>query len=75
MKNSNDTVWNRTSGADVAMRLARQHPHRTQDLRSGSQDHHPSKNSVQKTICCNLISNAPDDGRMRPKHVELRIHQ
>jgi len=24
---------------------------------------HPSKNSVQKTICCNSISNAPDDGR------------
>jgi len=45
------------------------------DLRSGSQDHHPSTNSVQKTICCNSTSNAPDDGRMRPKHVELRIHQ
>jgi len=25
---------------------------------------HPSKNSVQKTICCNSRSNAPDDGRM-----------
>ena len=48
---------------------------RTHDLRSGSQDHHPSKNSVQKTICCNSTSNAPDDGRMYPKHVELRIHQ
>jgi hypothetical protein len=55
-------------------------------LRSDSQDHHPSKNSVQKTICCNPTSNvlddgrmypnnAPDDGRMYPKHVELRIHQ
>jgi len=43
--------------------------------RIGSQDHHPSKNSVQKTICCNSTSNAPDDGRMYPKHVELRIHQ
>ena len=41
----------------------------------GSQDHHPSKNSVQKTIRCNSTSNAPDDGRMYPKHVELRIHQ
>jgi hypothetical protein len=51
------------------------HPHRTHDLRSGSQDHHPSKNSVQKTICCNSTSDAPDDGRMYPKHVELRIHQ
>ena len=42
---------------------------------SGSQDHHPSKNSVQKTICCNTTSNSPDDGSMYPKHVELRIHQ
>ena len=41
--------------------------------RSGAQDHHPSKNSVQKTICCYSTSNAPDDGRMYPKHVELRI--
>ena len=53
---------------------ARHHPHRTHDLRSGSQDHHPSKNSVQKTICCNSISIVPDDGHMYPKHVELRIH-
>ena len=30
------------------------------------------KNWVQKTMCCNLTCNAPDDGRMRPKHVELR---
>ena len=45
------------------------------DLRNSSQDHHPSKNSVQKTICFNSTSNAPDDGRMYPKHVELRIHQ
>ena len=48
---------------------------RKHDLRSGSQDHHPFKNSVQKTIYCNLTSNAPDDGRMYTKHVELRIHQ
>jgi len=59
-------------GADGA---ARHHPHRTLDLRSGFQDHHPSKNSVQKTICCNSTSNAPDDGSMYPKYVELRIHQ
>ena len=39
----------------------------------GSQDHHPSKNSVQKTICCNSTSDAPDDGRMYPTRVELRI--
>ena len=61
----------RVYGADGA----RHHPHRTHDLRSSSQGHHPSKNSVQKTICCNSTSNAPDDGRMYPKHVELRIHQ
>jgi len=42
---------------------------------SGSQDHHPSKNSVQKTICCNSTSNAPDDWRMYPKYVEPRKHQ
>jgi len=42
---------------------------------SDSQDHHPSKKSAQKTTCCNSTSNAPDDGCMYPKHVELRIHQ
>ena len=31
--------------------------------------------AVQKTICCNSTSNAPDDGFMFPKHVELRIDQ
>ena len=61
----------RVFGADGAVH----HPHRTHDLRSGSQDHHPSKNSVQKTIRCNSTTSAPDDGRMRPKHDELRIHQ
>jgi len=60
-------------GADGA--VARHHPHRTHDPRSGSQDHHPSKNSVQKTIYCNSTSNAPDDGRMYLKHVEVRISQ
>jgi len=50
---------------------ARLHPHLTHDPRSGSQNHHLSKNSVQKTICCNSTSNAPDDGRMHPKHFEL----
>ena len=44
-----------------------EHPHRTHDLRSGSQDHHLSKNSVQKAICCNSTSNAPDDGCMYPE--------
>jgi len=63
----------RVYGADGVVRL--HNPHRTHDLRSSSQDHHPSKNSVQKTICCNTTSNAPDDGGMYPKHVELRIHQ
>ena len=63
----------RVYSADGAVR--RQHLHRKHDLCSGSQDHHPSTNSVQKTICCNSTSNAPDDARMYPKHVELRIHQ
>ena len=31
--------------------------------------------TVQKTICFNSTSNTPDDARMYPKHVELRIHQ
>ena len=61
----------RVYGADGA----RHHPHRTHDLRSGSQDYHPTKNLAQKTICCNSTSNASDDGRMYPKHVELRKHQ
>jgi len=60
-------------GADGA--VARHHPHRTHDLRSSCQDHHPSKISLQKTICCNSTFNDPDDGRMRTKYVELRIHQ
>ena len=59
----------RVYGADVAWH----HPHCTREPRSGSQDHDPSKNSVQKTICCNSTSDAPDGGRMYPKHVELRI--
>jgi len=63
----------RVYGVDGAVRL--HHPHRTHDLRSGSQDYHLSKNSVQKTICYNSTSNAPDDGRMYPKHVEVGIHQ
>ena len=62
-------------GDDVAVRLARHHPHGTHDLCSGSQDHHPSKNWVQKTVCCNSTSNGPNDGRKYPKRVELRIHQ
>jgi len=47
----------------------RHHPHRTHDLRSGSQDHHPSKNSMHKTIRCNSTFNALDEERMYPKHV------
>jgi len=67
----------RVYGADGAVQLgiARHHPHQTHDLRSGSPDHHPSKNSVQKIVCCNSTYNAPDNGCMYPKHVELRIHQ
>jgi len=29
--------------------------------------------ALQKIICCNSTSNAPDDGHMYLKHVELRI--
>jgi len=65
----------RVYGADRVVRVARHHAHRTHDLRRVSQDHHPSKNSVQKTKCCNSISNVPDVGLMYPKHFELRIHQ
>jgi len=60
----------RVYGTDGAVRLPSAH-----DPCSGSQYHHTSKNSVQKTIRCNSTSNAPDDDRMYPKHVELRIHQ
>ena len=59
----------RVYGLDGAVR---HHPNRTHDLRSGCQDHHPSTNWVQKTMCCNLTSSAPDDGRMRPEHVQLK---
>jgi len=65
----------RVYGLDGAVRAEQHHPNRTHDPHSGSQDHHPSKTSVQKTICCNLTSNAPDDGRMYPKYIELRIYQ
>jgi len=65
-------------GADGA--VARQHPHRT--IRTVYTTYAEAlktttipKNSVQKTIWCSSTSNAPDDGRMYPKHVELRIHQ
>ena len=34
---------------------------------------HPSTNSVQKTICCNSQSNAPDDGRVYLKRVQLKL--
>ena len=70
---STDTSWDRTSDLPICSMCgwcrAWHHPQRTHDLRSGSQDHHPSKNSVQKTICCNSTSNTPDDGRMYPKHL------
>jgi len=58
----------RVSGLEGAVRL----PNLTHDLPSGSQDHHPSTNSVQKSVSCNLTSSAPGDGLMRPKHVELK---
>jgi len=65
----------RVCSADGAVRVIWHHPHHTHDPRSGSQDHHPSTNSVQETIRCNSTSNAPDDGRMYLKHAKLRTHQ
>ena len=65
----------RVYGADGA----RHHPHCTHDLHSCSQDHHPSKNSVRKTICCNSTSNGPNDGRMRLSYEHINkitsLHQ
>ena len=55
--------------------VRRHHPNGTHDLRSGSQDHHTSTKWLQKTICCNLTSSAPDHGHMRPKQVELKKHK
>ena len=62
----------RVAACTTDTKRVRHHPHRTHDLRRTSQDHHPSKNSVQKTVCCNSMSNAPDDGRVCPKHVDFK---
>jgi len=40
----------RVYGADGAVH----HPHRTHDPRSGSQDHHPSKNSENRMLQLNI---------------------
>jgi len=40
----------RVYGADGAVRLAKHHPHRTHDLRSGSQDHPHSKLGAENHI-------------------------
>jgi len=75
-ENAYSVWWGKPEkGRQFTSAVRRHHPHRTHDLRSGSQDHHPSKNSVQKTTCCNSTSNVSDDVRMYPKHVELRILQ
>jgi len=58
----------RVYGADGAVRTV----HTTYAAALKTTTH---RNSAQKTICCNSTSNASDDGRMYPKHVELRIHQ
>ena len=54
----------RVNGADGAMRVA-----------AALKNIAHLKNSVQKTTCCNSTSNAPNDGLMYPKYVELRIYQ
>jgi len=53
---------------------ARNHPHRTHDLQRLSRPP-PIEKLGAETIYCNSTSNAPDDWRMYPKHVELSIHQ
>ena len=58
----------RVYGADGAV-------HQTHDQSSGSQVHHPSNNSIQKTVCCNSTSSVSDGGRIYVKHVDLRIDQ
>jgi hypothetical protein len=69
-------------GADGAMRVARHHPHRTHDLRSGSQDHHPSTNWMQKTICCNFNiycswwwAYTPETCRAKETSINTLLHQ
>jgi len=69
----NIRCWVATYGFLHRVFGARHHPYRTHDLHSGSQVHHPSKNSVQKTICCNSTSNAPNDGHRYPKHVVFTV--
>ena len=61
----------RVYGADSVMR---HHLHRTHTTHASALKT-TSHTKTWKTVCCDSTSNAPDDGRMRPKHVELRIHQ
>jgi len=63
----------RVYGADGAVCTAPSAPYtrRTQRLSRPP----PIHKFGAETICCNLTSIAPDDERMRPKHVELRMHQ
>ena len=58
----------RVYGANGAVR---HHPHRTHDPRSSSQDHHPSKNSVQETLCCNSASNTKISMREKCRLITL----
>ena len=61
----------RVCGADVAVHGTIQTVHTTYTAALKTTTHRKTR----KTIRCNSTSDAPDDGRMYPNHVELRIHQ
>jgi len=48
----------RVYGADGAVRVARHHPHRKHDLRSGSQDHHAIR-TINTTYAAALKTTMP----------------
>ena len=64
----------RVCGADIAVRLHStiRTEHTTHAAALKTTTH--TKTRCKKIVCCNSTSNAPDDGRMYPKHDELRIH-
>ena len=66
----------RVYGADGAVRLSRTAPSATKTRPTQRLSRPPP---IQKlgagNHMCNSTSSAPDDGRIYPKHVELKIHQ
>jgi hypothetical protein len=63
----------RAYGADDAVRMAPSTPHTRPTQRLSRPP--PIQKLGAQNKCCNSTSNAPDDVRMYPKHVELIIHQ